>query len=256
MNHRSFNIFFILLILAWIWADSHLHAGTAAYGLLLFIYVSVLFCGSYFIRLNFFLRSFNRVQTNEKIVALSFDDGPVEGNTALVLDILKEQKAEALFFCIGKNMEADKSLTRRIFNEGHLIGNHSYSHAPFFPLFGSHKMLEELNRTSRICQEITGVFPRLFRPPYGVTTPNLKKAVLRGSFLSIGWSVRSYDTIIRDPVKLKKRILSRLKPGAILLLHDRMEITASLLPDLISSIRSKGYEIRRLDKMTNLNPYV
>jgi len=117
-------------------------------------------------------------------------------------------------------------------------------------------MLEELNRTSRICQEITGVYPRLFRPPYGVTTPNLKKAVLRGSFLSIGWSVRSYDAIIRDPVKLKKRILSRLKPGAILLLHDRMEITASLLPDLISSIRSKGYEIRRLDKMTNLNPYV
>jgi len=136
-----------------------------------------------------------------------------------------------------------------------MIGNHSYSHHRFFDLFSSGKLLDELERTRKICLEITGCSPRFFRPPYGITNPNLKKAVLKGGNISIGWSIRSFDTVIRDEERLLSKILGSLKPGAILLLHDTCEITVNILPRLIRDIYEQGYKLERLDKMINLNPY-
>jgi peptidoglycan/xylan/chitin deacetylase (PgdA/CDA1 family) len=139
--------------------------------------------------------------------------------------------------------------------EGHIIGNHSFSHHPLFDLFSSRKMLNDIKKTNHLVEEITGLMPRFFRPPYGVTNPNLKKAVLQGGMISIGWSLRSYDTIIKNPHHLYTKILSALKPGTILLLHDTSETMVTILPDLLKSIRDKGYQIIRLDKMINLKPY-
>ncbi len=255
MNNRSFNIFYIILILLWIWADRHLQMGAAVYGWLLLVYVSVLFCGSYFIRMGFFMKSICSARTNEKVIALSFDDGPAGKKTTRILDILKENNVEAAFFCIGKNMPDNENILKRITNEGHIIGNHSNSHNSFFDLFSSKKMLNELELASQTCQDITGFYPRFFRPPYGVTNPNLKKAVLQGGFISIGWSIRSYDTVIGNEERLQARILDRLKSGAILLLHDSSESTLKILPRLLKEIRNKGYKMIRLDKMINLNPY-
>jgi peptidoglycan-N-acetylglucosamine deacetylase len=255
LNNRIFNIFSIVLILVWIWADRHFQIGSPAYGWLLFIYVSVLFCGSYFIQWGFFLKSVNGIKTNEKSIALTFDDGPAGTKTARILDILKENKMEATFFCIGKNIEGNEELLKRISKEGHIIGNHSYTHHRFFDLFSSRKMLSELQEMNRVCFNITGLSPRFFRPPYGVTNPNLKKAVLKGGFISIGWSIRSFDTVIRHEARLLNKILSALKPGAILLLHDTSETTLKILPRLLNAIRDKGYRVVRLDKMINLNPY-
>ncbi len=255
MNNRIFNIFFIVLILVWIWADRHFQMGAPAYGWLLLIYVSVLFCGSYFIQWGFFMKSICSAKTNEKTIALSFDDGPSGTKTAQILDILKENEVEAAFFCIGKNMTGNEELLKRISEEGHIIGNHSYSHHRFFDLFSSRKMLTDIQRMSRTCLDKTGFSPRFFRPPYGVTNPNLKKAVLRGGFISIGWSIRTYDTVIRDEERLLNKILTALKPGAILLLHDTIETTVQVLPRLLKAIHDKGYRVIRLDKMINLNPY-
>jgi len=255
LNNRSFNIFYIILILLWIWADRHLQMGAAVYGWLLLVYVSVLFCGSYFIRMGFFMKSICSARTNEKVIALSFDDGPAGKKTTRILDILKENNVEAAFFCIGKNMPDNENILKRITNEGHIIGNHSNSHNSFFDLYSSKKMLNELELASQTCQDITGFYPRFFRPPYGVTNPNLKKAVLQGGFISIGWSIRSYDTVIGNEERLQARILDRLKSGAILLLHDSSESTLKILPRLLKEIRNKGYKMIRLDKMINLNPY-
>jgi peptidoglycan/xylan/chitin deacetylase (PgdA/CDA1 family) len=255
LTNRAFNIFSIILILVWIWADRYLNMGAPAYGWLLLIYVSVLFCGSYFIRMGFFMKSVCSAKTDEKIIALSFDDGPVAEKTSVILDILKEHQAEAAFFCIGKKMAANESVLKRIPQEGHIIGNHSFSHHRFFDLFSSRRMLQEMQDTSRICKNSTGLSPRFFRPPYGVTNPNLKKAVFRGGLISIGWSIRSFDTIIKNEDRLINRLLNRLKPGAILLLHDAPEVTSRILPQLLKNIGEKGYRIVRLDKMINLNPY-
>jgi peptidoglycan/xylan/chitin deacetylase (PgdA/CDA1 family) len=229
--------------------------GASAYGWLLLIYVSVIFCGTYFIQWGFFLKSICSANTSEKCIALSFDDGPAGKNTARILDILKENEMQAAFFCIGKKMPGNEEQMKRIIQEGHMIGNHSYSHHRFFDLFSSRKMLGELEQTSRICQDITGLSPRFFRPPYGVTNPNLKKAVLQGGYISIGWSIRSFDTVIRNEERLYNKIINALKPGAILLLHDTSETTVLLLPRLLKGILGKGYQVIRLDKMLNLNPY-
>lgn len=255
MNNRIFNIFSIVLIVALIWADRHFQIAAPVYGWLLLIYMSVLFCGSYFIQWGFFLKSICSANTTEKIVALSFDDGPDGAKTARILDILKENNVEAAFFCIGKKMTDHVDLVKRISQEGHIIGNHGYSHHPLFDLFSTGKMLQDMRRMSSISKNIIGRSPRFFRPPYGVTNPNLKKAVLLGGFISIGWSIRSYDTVIRNEGHLLNKILKALKPGAILLLHDTSDATVQILPQLLQGIRDKGYNMRRLDKMINLNPY-
>jgi peptidoglycan/xylan/chitin deacetylase (PgdA/CDA1 family) len=188
------------------------------------------------------------------LIAISFDDGPDEYSSRL-LDILKENQVEAAFFCIGKKMAGKEELIKRMIREGHIIGNHSFSHHPLFDLFSSRKMLTDIKKTNHLVENITGLQPRFFRPPYGVTNPNLKKAVLQGGFISIGWSIRSYDTVIRNQHHLLNKILSALKPGAILLLHDTSEASVNILPDLLKSIRDRGYQIIRLDKMINLKPY-
>jgi peptidoglycan-N-acetylglucosamine deacetylase len=255
LKSRIFNIVSIVLILLWIAADRYLHFGTPVYVGLMIIYVSLIFCGCYFIQWNFFFKSYNAAETTEKCVAITFDDGPAGEQTAVALDILKKNGAEAAFFCIGKNMEGSDLLLSRMINEGHIIGNHSYSHHVLFDLFSARKMLGDLKTASEICRKITGLSPRFFRPPYGVTNPNLKKAVVKGAFVSIGWSIRSFDTVIRQEDRLLNKILRAIKPGAIILLHDRCDITLAVLPSLLKSIRDRGYSIVRLDKMLKLNPY-
>jgi len=254
LTSRAFNIFSILLILVWIWADKYLSIGAPSYGWLLLIYVSVLFCGSYFIRMGFFMKSICSIKTNEKWIALSFDDGPA-ASTRSVLDILRNNEAEAAFFLTGKKIQGNEDLLKRMVQEGHIIGNHSFSHHPLFDLFSSGRMRNDMTTMNRSVKNITGLTPRFFRPPYGVTNPNVKKAVMSGGFISIGWSIRSYDTVIKNQHHLLNKILSALKPGAILLLHDTSETTVAILPELLKSIRQKGFQIVRLDKMINLNPY-
>lgn len=254
MNNRAFNIFCIILIVVWIWADKYLSIGAPSYGWLLLIYVSVLFCGSYFIRMGFFLKSICSVKTTEKKIALSFDDGPA-ASTSRLLDILKENKVEAAFFCIGRKISGNEEQIKRMAEEGHIIGNHTFTHSPFFDFFSSGRMLRDILEMNQVIKNITGLSPRFFRPPYGVTNPNLKKAVMLGGFISIGWSIRSYDTVIENSDHLQKKILSSLKPGAILLLHDTSETMVAILPELLKAIREKDFQIVRLDKLINLKPY-
>ncbi len=255
MNYRIFNFLFIILILVWIWADRYFHAGSLFYGWLLLIYIIVLFCGTYFIQWGFFLKSICYGPATEKCIAISFDDGPAGEKTDRVLDMLKEHQVEAAFFCIGKNITGREAQLKRIAAEGHIIGNHSYTHHPLFDLFSPGRMLREMQNMSKSCRGVTGLSPLFFRPPFGVTNPNLKAAVLKGGFISIGWSIRSYDTVIRDENRLLKKIISSLKPGAILLLHDTQETTIQILPRLLKGIQEKGYRVERLDKLINLNPY-
>ena len=107
----------------------------------------------------------------------------------------------------------------------------------------------------REVEKAVGLRPLLFRPPYGVMNPSLAQAIKKGGYTSIGWNIRSFDTRIKDKQKLTSRIIGQLKPGSIILLHDSMEITAAILPELIKEIESNGYTITRLDKMLNISAY-
>ena len=255
LNFRNTNLVFCLALVAGI-ALRFFYAVPAWYFIsLLALYSLVLFYGCFFIQSDFFLRVSCSAGTIEKKIALSFDDGPVAGSTEDILLMLKNEGVHAAFFCIGKKIPANVQLTQRIIEEGHIIGNHSYSHDRWFDLFSSRRMLAELRAMDQEMQSATGLKPRLFRPPYGVINPNLKKAIIKGAYHPVGWSVRSYDTVIRDEERLQKKMKKALDPGAVYLFHDTSETTRKILPAFIRFVKDEGYDIVRLDKLLFLQPY-
>ena len=203
------------------------------------LFAIVQFYGAYFIGLNFHLKSINSLNTSEKKVLLTFDDGP-HANTVKVLEVLKKHHVKAVFFIIGKNIAGNETILKQIAEEGHHIGNHSFSHHNFIDLWSTKKVTEDFASCQKLIEEYQAN-TKLFRPPYGVTNPNIAKAVKTLNLQSIGWNVRSYDTSIKDVEKIKQRVVSQLKPGAIILLHDRLDFMPELLESLIPAIKEKDY---------------
>jgi len=201
------------------------------------------------------MKSVCRVETDEKIMTLTFDDGPDPVNTALILDILKQYKIKATFFIIGKKITNNQSLLLRMKNEGHIIGNHSFSHSYFFDFYPTQKVTEDLNQSNAVIKEITGLTPKWFRPPYGVTNPNIARTVNKLQMTSIGWNVRSLDTVIQDVDKLYTRVISRIKPGSILLFHDTGSNTVETLKAVILFAQNNSYKIVGLEEMLKIKVY-
>jgi peptidoglycan/xylan/chitin deacetylase (PgdA/CDA1 family) len=255
LNFKNSNIAFILLLLLLAGLATRYPVPAYAFVLLLILYSLILFYGSYYVGSNFFMKVLCSASTAAKQIAISFDDGPAEAFTPEILDILKQRKVPAIFFCIGKNMAGREVLLQRIADEGHIIGNHSFSHHFWFDLFSTGKMLQDLQLMSAGVKNTMGIEPKLFRPPYGVSTPNMKRVMERGGFTAIGWNIRSLDTMIKEEEKLFQRISSRLQPGAVILLHDTSKTTLSVLPRLIDTARTQGYEFVRADKLLNVQPY-
>jgi peptidoglycan/xylan/chitin deacetylase (PgdA/CDA1 family) len=193
--------------------------------------------------------------TDKKLIAISFDDGPATQYTPAVLKVLQEQKVPAAFFCIGKRIVENEALFRDVYEAGHVIGNHSYSHAPLFDMLPSGSMLKDIQMADAAIRKSIGVQPKLFRPPYGVTTPGMKKVMEKGGYTAIGWSIRSFDTIEKDETKLLNKLTKLLRPGAVILLHDTQKITLAVLPRFIQAARNEGYEFVRLDKLLNVKSY-
>jgi peptidoglycan/xylan/chitin deacetylase (PgdA/CDA1 family) len=191
----------------------------------------------------------------EKAVALSFDDGPVENYTPQILDILKAHQVPAAFFCIGRRVQELPGLVKRAQEEGHLIGNHSYSHHALFDLYPTGKMKKELRMANEAIEAATGLRPALFRPPYGVTNPMLARAIRHGGFTPVGWSIRSLDTVIKEEDKLFGRVTRKISPGDIFLFHDTCAATVKILPALIKQLKREGFAIKRIDELLNIPAY-
>lgn len=255
LNFNTINVIFISLLIVLI--GLHFFYGVPWYlFVILFVtYFSLLFYGSYNVRSNFYIKTISSADTSKMQIAISFDDGPAPNYTPHILEILKYHNVQAAFFCIGKRIDENESLLQRIYDDGHIIGNHSYSHDLWFDLFSAGKMAEDLKKMNRAMKKVIGMEPRLFRPPYGVTNPNLKKAIQRGGYTPVGWSIRSMDTVIKDAGKLLEKVTISLKPGAVVLFHDTSKSTLDILPAFIEYAKQKGYSIIRLDKLLNLEPY-
>lgn len=204
------------------------------------LFLIIQFCGAYFIGLNFHITSINSLKTNSKRIVLTFDDGPNNPNTTRVLEVLKKYNVKAVFFIIGKNISGNESIVKQIVYEGHQIGNHSFSHHNWIDIWSTKKVIEDFANCEKLIHEFQPN-SKLFRPPYGVTNPNIARAVKKLNLQSVGWNIRSYDTSIKDLEKIKQRILLKLKPGAIILLHDRLDFMPELLETLIPAIKEKGY---------------
>jgi peptidoglycan/xylan/chitin deacetylase (PgdA/CDA1 family) len=219
------------------------------------LYFIILGIGSAFIGLGFFIKSICKAETNEKIIALTFDDGPDVVNTPKILEILKSHQLKACFFIIGKKIKGNEELVRKISLEGHIVANHSFSHSYFYDFYSTKKVTADILMANDIIKDTIGVTPKLFRPPYGVTNPNIAKGLEKLGLNSIGWNIRSLDTVIQDPGKLLRRVIYKIKPGSILLFHDTGAGTIETLKEVILFTKKNGYKIAGLNELLKLNTY-
>lgn len=203
------------------------------------------FYASYSIELGFYLKSICRIKTTEKVVFLTFDDGPSPERTERVLNVLDKYHATACFFCIGEQIQKYPQIAKQIVQKGHLIGNHSYSHSSKFPIFSFKRMVADLTKCDEQLDLISLNRKKLFRPPFGVTNPTIAKAVRQRNYISIGWCIRTFDTMNTNFDKILHKVDRSLKPGAIILLHDRVEDSEVLLERLLCLLVEKGYSFNK-----------
>ena len=197
-----------------------------------------------------YLKAFCREKTSDKVVYLTFDDGPAGAETEAVLDVLKARGAVATFFIIGKNVQGQEPLVRRILAQGHSVGIHTFSHANTFPFYSKRLMVNDIDECKSILDRLSGRDVRLFRPPFGVVNPTIAYAVKKFGLETVGWSIRSFDTRdYRQDDKSRNlvldRIMRQLKPGSVILLHDRLPGESALVSRLLDLLDAAGYHYDR-----------
>lgn len=208
--------------------------------------------GSFRIDLSFYFPVINHFDSKNEL-AITFDDGPDASVTPEVLRILEKHQVKATFFCIGRKAEAEPEIIKRILSEGHTIANHSYSHSYFTGFFSTKKLINDLEKCTEVIEKITGQRPKFFRPPFGVTNPNIKRAVSKLSLTTIGWSLRTLDTV--SSAKKIRRRLKNTKAGNIVLFHDNLYKTPTILDEYLLFCNENGLKIEPLNKLINSKPY-
>ncbi|MCQ2203372.1 MAG: polysaccharide deacetylase family protein [Bacteroidales bacterium] len=173
--------------------------------------------------------------TGDESIMLTFDDGPHPVNTPKVLDVLKKHNIKATFFCIASEAEKYPDIVKRIVDEGHTIGQHTYYHNPMHSFYTGKKYLAELKKAHETFEKL-GIKIELFRPPLGITNAMIRWATEQMGYKVIGWSVRSFDTRNESREKVLERVVRQLKKGDIVLLHDRMDKADWLAERIIEKI--------------------
>ena len=226
------------------------------YVLFVLIWFVLTAIGSFQIRWNYHLQSLNHnYKIAENYVSLTFDDGPNPDFTPRILSLLKKHGAKATFFLIGKNAEKYPEIVHKIIEEGHSIGSHSYSHSKNFGFFSTEKIVAELILANSVLKKITGKELKMFRPPFGVTNPNIKKALKKIGHKSVGWSKRSLDTTNLSEEKILKRITTNLKRGDIILLHDSSAKSFAVLEQLLLFLQSHELQSVPVDRLLEIEAY-
>jgi len=199
----------------------------------------------------------------EKCVALTFDDGPDETFTPQVLAILREKSVPGAFFLVGQRVEKSPALAREIAAQGHLLGNHSFSHAMFINFGLQAGLTREIQACNAAIEKAAGVQPRLYRPPHGFKNPSLGDALRRLDMQVIGWQVRGFDAVARDPGRIATRVVDGAQSGGVITLHDGAGLqgshdrsgTLDALPVIIDGLRARGFKFVRLDELLKIAPY-
>jgi peptidoglycan/xylan/chitin deacetylase (PgdA/CDA1 family) len=244
MKHYPFILFYLF-------CNVFIYAFQGSFWVYLFCFLMFCFVviwGSFDIQLGYFVKSITHKRTKLKEVALTFDDGPTEF-TPKFLDLLKENQIKATFFCIGKQIEKHPETFQRIIAEGHTIGNHTFSHSDTTGFLSASKIVEEIEKCDEIILKTGNIKTDLYRPPFGVTNPNIAKAIKKMNKVSIGWNVRSLDTVIKDEKKIYRNVTRNLKKGSIILLHDTSEKTYHVLENLLLFLKDKEYSVFTVDTL-------
>ena len=191
--------------------------------------------------------------TNEKIIYLTFDCGYENGNTPAILDALKKHQVSATFFTVGTFLEAEPDLVKRMVAEGHTLGNHTWHHPDMSAISTIDAFSEELSSTADAYRQITGEeMPHYYRPPQGkYSTENLQMAKDLG-YSTFFWSL-AYVDWYQDNQPSKEeafaKLLGRIHPGAIVLLHNTSSTNATILDELLTRWEEMGYHFGTLQEL-------
>lgn len=180
-----------------------------------------------------------------KYIALTFDDGPSRKYTPILLDGLKERGVHATFFLMGKNIEGKEDIVKRMSEEGHLIGNHSYEHIQLTKA-GAKAVCEAVEHTQEQIGAITGKRPEYIRPPYGDWNEELEEEI---GMTPVLWSLDSLDWKLKDTGKIIHQVLKDVKDGDIILLHDIFPSSVEAALELIDILQKEGYVFVTADEL-------
>lgn len=185
------------------------------------------------------------VQEEKKRVALTFDDGPSPRYTEKLLDGLKERDVKASFFIIGENVEGNEDILKRMAQEGHIIGNHTFSHVQLSTV--SYDVgLKEIEETNNSIFNACGVMPEYIRPPYGSWNDRMTMDV---NMTEVLWNVDPLDWQVSDSSLVTKRVLKCVDDGSIILLHDVYESSVDAALEIVDALQKEGYEFVTIDEL-------
>lgn len=187
------------------------------------------------------------IDYDDKVVALTFDDGPSKYTTK-ILDILKKYDACGTFFVIGNKVEFYYDTLKRMINEGSEIGNHSYNHK-WLNRLSEKEFKEELNKTQEKIKKVTGFTPKLFRPTYGGYSDRLKSYT---DLIFVLWDVDSSDWKVKRKDKILNNIIPNVKDGSIILMHDNHEYSANAIESVVQTLKDKGYKFVTVSELLEL----
>jgi chitin deacetylase len=193
------------------------------------------------------------VPETEKVIALTFDDGPHPSTTAQVLEMLKQYSAKATFFVSGAGVEASPALVRRIVAEGHALGNRAWNQMA--EETSNLDATREVDETADLIQEVTGAKTELFRPPNGRLDTKLVSYAQKQGYAVTLWSVDSQDSLVAAPILLDN-VLKNARPGRVVLLHDgsgdEQSATIQALPQLLTALQQQGYRFVTIPELLKI----
>ena len=177
--------------------------------------------------------------------ALTFDDGPDARYTGALLDGLRARNIKVSFFLLGEKVEQNPDLVRRMQEEGHLVGNHTYHHVQLDKLSDA-KAREEILKTNNLIYETTGTYPQYMRPPFGAWKKNLE---LRVEMIPVFWTIDTLDWKVQNTEQIINTVEEKVKDGSIILMHDEYKTTVEAALRLADSLKEKGYELVTVDEL-------
>ncbi|MDZ8090871.1 MAG: polysaccharide deacetylase family protein [Nostoc sp. DedQUE05] len=194
-----------------------------------------------------------KLTPDQKVIALTFDDGPWPESTGEVLDILKKNQIKGTFFLIGQNVKNYPGLVKREIAEGHVIGNHTWHH--WYQFLNPQAAAYEIDHTADLIYQVTGIKTNLFRPPGGIMHNGVASYARNSKYAIIRWSSDSVDYSRPAVPKLINNVFRRAKPGGIVLMHDgggNRSKTVQALPEIIANFRKQGYKFVTIPELLEM----
>lgn len=193
--------------------------------------------------------TYYRIKTSQKVIAITFDDGPHRTNTPRLLDMLKQRNVKATFFVVGNMVRYNPQMLRRMIDEGHEIGNHTVSH-PNLARMSQAALTKELETANKQIIAATGVAPRCMRPPGGAITKAQKQFMLQKfGFPTIMWSCDPKDWKKPGVSVVAQRLIDGATPGGILLVHDLHKPTIDAMPRTLDTLLAQGYRFVTISEL-------